>query len=333
MSGQRYVKVFVVVLLLLSTGCTTLNSEREDTKTVIDKGAPNYCIWENDRKVSWLECGDLEGFPVFYAHGNPGSRLEILFMEEKAREYGIRLIVFERPGIGKSDYVEGYPLLAFAQDLKRFADEKGIQYFGLMGWSSGGPPVLAAAYYMPERVRFVFSISGYTNFGEYNDARKLMEEYGLYGPSLSEETPILFKIIIRNLRRIDLFLPEYYSKISEDKMCAADREILKNQSIADLFSHDQQEALVGGARGTIQDLQTQWAPWEFKLEEIKVPVHIFQGKQDTFVPWQFAEHLADTIPDATLHLYDERGHLFPLSPMYQDELFKIASSLIKTFKP
>jgi pimeloyl-ACP methyl ester carboxylesterase len=302
----------------------TLQARSPGEAEIIARGAPSYFVWENDRKVAWLDCGDPEGFPVFYAHGNPGSRLEILSMEQKAREYGFRLIVFERPGIGKSDYVAPYPLLAFAKDLERFADEQGIDDFGLMGWSSGGPPVLSAAYCMPERVRFVFSLSGYTNFGECKDARKLMAEKGLHGPALSENMPILFKMIVRNLRRIDLFLPEVYLKLSEDEMCDADREILKNQEIADLFSLDQQEALLPGTRGAVQDLETQWAPWDFALEEVFVPVHIFQGKQDTFVPWQFGEHLAAHIPNATLHLFEDRGHLYPLKPEYQDEIFKLA---------
>jgi len=182
---------------------------------------------------------------------------------------------------------------------------------------------------MPERGRLAFSLSGYTDFGEYEDARELMEEHGLYGPALSENMPILFKIIIRNLRRIDLFLPEFYLKLSEDEMCAADKEILKDQPIADLFSRDQQEALLPGIKGAVQDLETQWAPWKFKLEEITVPVHIFQGKQDTFVPWQFAKHLADNIPKATLHLYEDRGHLYPLLPGYQDEIFTLARHYIE----
>lgn len=329
--NKNYVLIYFMWGMIFLSGCgtcQTLQANSPGEAAVIDRGAPNYSVWENDRKVAWLECGDPEGFPVFYAHGNPGSRLEILFMDEKASEYGLRLIVFDRPGIGKSDYVEPYPLLTFAKDLERFANEQGIDDFGLMGWSSGGPPVLAAACYMPERVRFAFSLSGYTDFGEYEDARKLMKEKGLYGPMLSENMPILFRIIVRNLRRIDLFLPDVYSKLSEDEMCDADREILKNQVIADLFSLDQQEALLPGTEGAVQDLETQWAPWEFALEEINVPVHIFQGKQDTFVPWQFAEHLAGNIPNATLHLYEDRGHLYPLWPEHQDEIFKLALTYI-----
>ncbi len=251
-----------------------------------------------------------------------------MFLSDKAKQYGLRLIVFERPGLGKSDYIEGYPLLTFAEDLKRLANEKKIKEFGLIGWSSGGPPILAAAYHMPKRVRFVFSISGYTNFGECADAQKLMEQHHLHGPDLAENSHWLFNRLLEVIRWTDLHLPNFYLKMAKDEMNHADRRILNDPDIADLFTCNQEEALFSGTRGFIQDLETQWAPWEFSLKDIKVPVHIFQGKQDVFVPWEFAEHLAVSIPDATLHFYEDRGHLFVLWPEYQDELFKLARSLI-----
>jgi pimeloyl-ACP methyl ester carboxylesterase len=112
-------------------------------------------------------------------------------------------------------------------------------------------------------------------------------------------------------------------------MCTADKEILKNKNIACLFSRDQKEAVLTGSKGATQDLETQWKAWDFDLKDIKVPTHIFQGKMDTFVPWQFAEHLANTLPNAKLHLYEDRGHLFLLLPSFQDELFRRAQAILK----
>ncbi len=295
----------------------------------MDQCVPEYFLCENNRKIAWLERGDPKGFPIFYAHGNPGSRLELMFLDKKARQYGIRLIVFERPGLGQSDYIKRYSLLAFAKDLEKIADEKGINKFGLMGWSSGGPPVLAAAYYMPDRVQFVFSIAGYTNFGECADSKGLMEKYHLHGPWLSENNHTLFDTLVAVVRWTDIHLPNFYLKMAKGDMKASDRLILNNPAIADLFMRDQEEALFLGTKGAIQDLEIQWATWEFSLKDINVPVHIFQGKQDVFVPWQFAEHLAANIPNSTLHLYEDRGHLFPLWPDYQDDLFRLIRFLIK----
>jgi pimeloyl-ACP methyl ester carboxylesterase len=306
-----------------------LSDQTTDFESFSVEEARKTFFWDNNRNVSWMECGDPEGFPVFFAHGCPGSRLEIIFLDAKARKHGFRIIVFDRPGFGRSDYIEGYPLLSFARDLERMADELHIEKFGLIGWSSGGPPVLAAAYHMPERTAFVFSVSGYTDFGKFEDAKSLLDEFDLYGPNFFEHSPRLFDRVLKILRWTDLYLPNFYLKLAKEEMSLPDRKILSDHHIADLFIRDQEEATVSGTEGVLQDLITQWEPWDFDLQQVTVPAYIFQGKQDTFVPWQFAQHLGDNIPAAKLHLYEDRGHLYILDQDFQDELFSLAKQIMK----
>ncbi|MBC2717473.1 MAG: alpha/beta hydrolase [Desulfobacteraceae bacterium] len=324
MSGNKFLSIFFLVII---TGCSTYKTS--DLELFMTEEATKTFFWDNKRNVSWMECGDPKGFPVFFAHGCPGSRLENIFLDEKARQYGFRIIVFDRPGFGRSDFIEGYPLLLFARDLERVADELKIEKFGLIGWSSGGPPVLAAAYHMPKRAAFVFSVSGYTDFGKYEDAKGLMAKYKLYGPKLSENRPRLFNGAVEMVRWTDIHLPNFYFKMAKEEMSLPDRNILNDPHVADLFIRNQKEAMVSGTRGIIQDLTTQWAPWDFDFKLIKVPAYIFQGKQDSFVPWQFAQHLADNIPDAKLYLYEDRGHLFILERSSQEEIFRLAAELVK----
>ena len=321
MSQASFKALIILTVLIQVTACASPRADRNIySDSQFDKGFPHFSEWDG-RKVAWLERGDVNGFPVFYAHGNPGSRLELLFLDEKALEYGIRLIVLDRPGLGQSDYVPDYNLLDFASDIERLANEKGIEQFGLIGWSSGGPPVLATAHQLPKRVKFAISVSGYTNFGEYDEARELMKSYNLRGPELSENRPRLFNQAVKLVRWTDLQLPNFYMKMAEAEMPAPDRAILEDKQIAELFIRNQQEALKQGTEGAIQDLEVQWAPWSVSLKDINVPVYIYQGKKDTFVPWKFGEHLANTIPGASLTLMPDAGHLMPLDPVFQDELF------------
>ena len=323
MLSPIYSNLIILLLLTQLVACATPRIDRNIyNENQFDKGIAHTSEWDG-RKIAWLERGDVNGFPVFYAHGNPGSRLELLFLDKKAQEYGIRLIVLERPGLGRSDYVSGYNLLDFAADIERLANEKNIDQFGLIGWSSGGPPVLATAHQLPKRAKFAISISGYTNFGEFDEARELMKSYNLRGPELSEKRPRLFNQAVKLVRWTDLTLPNFYMKMAEAEMPAADRTILEDKQTAELFIRNQQEALKQGTKGVIQDLEVQWAPWSFSLKDIQVPVYIYQGKKDTFVPWKFGEHLANTIPGASLTLIPDAGHLMPLDPVFQDDIFKI----------
>ncbi len=48
---------------------------------------------------------------------------------------------------------------------------------------------------------------------------------------------------------------------------------------------------------------------EARLGEIRVPVHVVWGTQDTWIPVDRAERLRSLIPGATLRLVDQAGHL------------------------
>jgi pimeloyl-ACP methyl ester carboxylesterase len=304
-----------------------MNNNPSDKGLLLTSEAMLIFTRDGGRKISWMECGDPEGFPVFFAHGCPGSRLESMFLDPAAQKYGFRIIAFDRPGFGRSDFVDGYGLRDFAKDVEALADNLHIEKFGLVGWSSGGPPVLSAAFHLPERAVFVFSVSGYTDFGKFEDAKTLMAEYRLYGPMISENRPRLFDRIVELVSWTDQHLPNFYLKLAKGEMSPPDRTILSDSHIADLFIRDQKEATVSGTDGILQDLTTQWAPWDFDLGRITVPALIFQGKQDAFVPWEFARHLADSIPGASLRIYEDKGHLLILDPEVREDLLRLAEKM------
>lgn len=321
MAGVTWWWVCWVVSALVLAGCAAERVDRNvDGESLVDTGQP-VLLERNGRTLAWMERGAPQGFPVFYAHGNPGSRLELLFLDRKAAEYGLRLIALDRPGFGQSDFADGYGLLDYAADVEHLADHLNIQRFGLLGWSSGGPPVLAVAHQMPERVVFAVSASGYTNFGEYPRAESLMKNYNLRGPELSEDRPVLFSQVVKLARWVDMTMPNFYMKMAEAEMSEPDRDILRDQQTAELFMRNQQESVAQGVDGVIQDLEVQWAPWPFPLADINVPVYLYQGRKDTFVPWLFAAHLQQSIAGAELTLLPDQGHLYVLSPVYQDQIF------------
>ncbi|WP_175481900.1 alpha/beta fold hydrolase [Marinobacter zhejiangensis] len=308
-------------LVAILAGCASERVDRNVYSDAMTDTAVPQLLVRNGRTLAWMERGAPDGFPVFYAHGNPGSRLELLFLDRKAADYGLRLIALDRPGFGQSDFASEYGLLDYAADVEYLADHLGISRFGLLGWSSGGPPVLAAAYQMPERVAFAVSASGYTNFGEYPQAESLMKNYNLRGPELSEHRPVLFSHAVKLAGWVDRTLPNFYMKMAESEMPAPDRDILQDRQIAELFMRNQQESVTQGVDGVIQDLEVQWAPWPFLLADIDVPVYLFQGQKDTFVPWLFATHLQQSIAGAELTLMEDQGHLYVLSPVFQDQIF------------
>ena len=50
-------------------------------------------------------------------------------------------------------------------------------------------------------------------------------------------------------------------------------------------------------------------PWGFSVEDILVPVQLWHGEQDHFVPFTHGEWLAARIPDVHARLHPEDGHM------------------------
>ena len=280
-------------------------------------------------RLAIAEAGDPKGFPVFYAHGNPGSRLELALLDEDARRFGYRLIVFDRPGFGRSPYIEPYLLKDFAEDLAALADLKKIARFGLIGWSSGVPPVIATNYYYPQRVAFTFAISGYTDFSRFPDARQFMAEKGLPGAMLAENHPLAFSLTVWGLRHVDLYRPDFYLYEAVKKMPPFDRRMLDSPASACLFMRTQQEGLRQGSEGAVQDLKVQWQHWGFEMSEVKNPIQVMQGEADVFVPQAFGRHLSANLANGRLHLFPGKGHLLPFSADFCEEMFSQARQLQK----
>ena len=104
------------------------------------------------RALAYLETGPSDGLPVFHFHGHGSSRLEAIMLEAAAHRHGVRVLAFDRPGIGYSDPKSGDRLLDWPADVAEAADLLGIERFAVQGMSAGGPYALAVAHALPRRV-------------------------------------------------------------------------------------------------------------------------------------------------------------------------------------
>lgn len=62
-------------------------------------------------------------------------------------------------------------------------------------------------------------------------------------------------------------------------------------------------------RAAAQDFGLFARDWGFRLEDITVPMHVWQGEADLNVPVAHAERQAAAIPRAVLHVLPGEGHL------------------------
>ena len=84
------------------------------------------------RKLGYAQYGALNGIPIFYLHGFPGSRLEAAIWEEQAKQMNARIIAIDRSGHGWSSPQRSRTVLDHAKDVQLLADELKVQQYGAM---------------------------------------------------------------------------------------------------------------------------------------------------------------------------------------------------------
>jgi pimeloyl-ACP methyl ester carboxylesterase len=120
----------------------------------------NNLSLSDGRKLGFAEFGEMQGKPVFYFHGFPGSRLEARLAEKISRDSHIRFIGIDRPGFGVSGFKPKRTLLDWPDDVIELADALGIDRFSTLGVSGGGPFAAACAHQIPDRLISVGIVCG-----------------------------------------------------------------------------------------------------------------------------------------------------------------------------
>jgi pimeloyl-ACP methyl ester carboxylesterase len=190
-------------------------------------------------------------------------------------------------------------------------DALGVDRFFTGGGSGGGPHALACAALVPERVLAAVSVAGVTPYGAPGTdflagmGRENVEEFGaaLEGPEALKGW-------------MDEHAAELGQAGSPDDLIAAMGDLVSEVDRASLTGafgaflvEDWHIALRNGYWGWFDDDLAFTRDWGFDPTAIAVPVAVWQGRQDRFVPFAHGEWLAEHVPRARVHLYEEHGHL------------------------
>jgi len=279
---------------------------------------------QDGRTLAFTDLGDPQGYPLIFGHGMPGCRLEGWFLHEQARYHGFRVITPDRPGIGSSDFQPGRTLLDYPEDIRQLIDALDIHRFIHVGWSSGGSRTLACCYRLGSRMDLGISLSGYTHFGEYKGPHHLIEATRWPGPRLARLSPTLVRMAVNLVVWLSRRHPGIYLREAKNLVSEEDRHLLGylQKQGQGHFRQDQLTCLASGGRAIATDLMTELENWGFHLSDVAVPVWIYQGEQDPFIPVDYARHLNANLPRSTLTLMPDTGHLYPLARHFQDSLFR-----------
>jgi pimeloyl-ACP methyl ester carboxylesterase len=262
------------------------------------------------RRLDLVVAGPESGEVVIAHTGTPsGGRLFAPLVDEGA-ERGLSHISYARPGYADSDRDEGRSVADCVADTAAIADRLGIDRFHTLGWSGGGPHALACAALLPDRVVSAASIAGvapreadgldwYAGMGEEN-----IEEMGLAEMGGDELRPWLDQEV---KRLADVGAEDLHAALG-GLISDVDREALTGD-YARFLESSLRAAVKRGSWGWLDDDLAFVRDWGFDLEAIRVPVTIWHGAQDQFVPIAHGRWLADHVPGARSRLLDDHGHM------------------------
>jgi pimeloyl-ACP methyl ester carboxylesterase len=261
------------------------------------------------RTLAYETFGPADGAPVFWLHGTPSSRLYVHPEPAFYDRHGVRAIAYDRPGYGGSQPDAGRDVAAAAADIESLADALGVERFGVLGTSGGGPHALACGARLAERVTGVAVFVGAAPFDDSE-----FDMVAGMSPSNVEE----FGAAVKGRDELAKLLDAYVAEMAEDALApfdafahelpARDQEMLRREDVRAMLRASSAEAVRQGAEGWIDDDLAFVRPWGFALEAVRPEVRLWQGSLDVLVPRAHAEYLAGKLPNASFTLVDGAGH-------------------------
>jgi pimeloyl-ACP methyl ester carboxylesterase len=263
------------------------------------------------RKLEAITVGEAGSTVVISHHGTPGSAHEFWPAHvEEALGRGLRLVAYSRPGYAGSDRHDGRNIADCAADACAIADALDAERFLTVGGSGGGPHALACAALAPERVIAAATIAGVAPF-----AAEGLDWFDGMGAENIEE----LDAARAGADKLERFIAGWEPQLREiegpavmeslgDLVSPADAAVLTGE-FADYAAAGIRDALRAGIWGWLDDDLAIVGDWGFDPAAIEVPVTVWQGLDDRFVPPAHGRWLAEHVGGAEARLLEGEGHI------------------------
>lgn len=260
---------------------------------------------KDGRKLGYAEYGDPAGKPVFFFHGFPGSRYQVMPLNSVFERMHARVIAPERPGLGLSTFKAGRKITDWPEDILELADALKIKKFAVCGVSGGGPYALVCAWKIPQYIATTSIVAGIGPITEPGSTDG-MKESNLKAFRTAREAPWKLHFTYFIARFID---PVKMLRKNLAKMIEPDRLVMQKPEMLEMTSLDAKASFRQGTRGLVLEIMLYANDWGFKLQEIQKEVQLWQGEKDVNVPPGMGHYQARMIPNCIAHFLPEEAHL------------------------
>lgn len=268
------------------------------------------------RTLEVLLSGAPSGRTLFFHSGLPSAAVPFPELDRVATERDLRVVTCSRPGYGGStprpDGATAYRVADDVPDTAAILAHLQVDEVVTLGWSGGGPRALACAALLPV-CRAAASLAG---IAPVDDGGMDLDAW------LADMGPENVRDFLASRDGADALQPFADEQaagmvaVTGEQVAASFGQLLSavdaaavTGEFADFLASSSVRAAAQGSVGLRDDSLAIARPWGFDLADIDVPVSVWQGRHDRMVPFGHGVWLADHVPGARRHLYEDEGHL------------------------
>lgn len=289
----------------------------------------NLVVLPDGRKLAYAEFGQPDGDPVVYFHGAPSSRLEpLLIGDEALTRLGLRVIAPDRPGMGRSDFQPGRGFSHWPSDVAALADALGLGQFAVLGNSGGGPYVAACAARIPDRLRAAVIVSGGWRM-DWPEATNGLPFVNRLVMILARRAPVLLRLLLSSMGGVAQGERDKELKRLRARLPPPDYAAFEQPGRLEAFGASMRECMRQGTKGVAWDMGLYVREFDFRLDEIRRPLTLFHGEQDTNAPIALVRRVVAELPTTRLITYENEAHLSTLC----NHVDEIAQALVVVRTP
>ncbi|CAD6244443.1 unnamed protein product [Miscanthus lutarioriparius] len=289
---------------------------------------------KDGRHLAYHESGvprEQARYRIIFMHGVDSCRYDVLRVSpELARELGIYLLSFDRPGYGESDPHPARTEKSVALDIEQLADalELGPRFY-LTGFSMGGEIMWSCLKYIPHRLSGVAILGPVGNFWWSGfpanvtlDAWNVQVAQDKWAVGVAHHAPWL--TYWWNAQK--LFPASSVIAFNPAIMSRADMALIPAFAYR---THTHQVRQQGEYESLHRDMMVGFGKWSWSPLELEDPfpggegkVHLWHGAEDLIVPVGLSRYIAQSLPWVRYHELPTAGHLFPMAEGMADVIVK-----------
>ncbi len=301
------VAIFAAGWLALRRGDIPYNT----LETLYSVEGSQFLNLKDGLKIHYTDTGPKDGLTIVLVHGYTSS-LHTWADWKKDLEQDFRVIALDLPGHGlsRAEGVENATIKRFAAVIDELLSQLDVETYTLVGHSMGGYTAWMYALNYPEHVQGLVLVGA----SGWNDTHE------------STVTPPLMTSLMKNsftrglLKDLDMSstFKSGLKKSYADPEMATEELVDRYVSLARAPGH--RDVLIE-LNVNRNDIRAE----EAGLNQITVPTLVLWGDQDLLVPVGDAGKFAAVIPNATVQIYEDIGH------MVQEEIVEQSLIDMRTF--